>query len=188
MRKTQHALLAVLGVLAVTGAGCSGGTGTAADTTPRVEERTFALDLTPTPLRLDFLTAELTELSVVERVQQGSGDIVDAPKLRGTLKVKNTSTDRTARLVGGAVEYLDGDGDAIALAPGRGDATFAFYSYSGERVDPGKDTTQTVDVPFPVAALNGDGLAEMRLRLTYIPTPYRTDAATAAASLVARDR
>jgi hypothetical protein len=188
MRNKQRVMLGVLGVIAVTGAGCSGGNGTAADTSPQVEERTFALDLASTPLRLDFLTAELTELSVVERVRKGSREVVAAPTLRGMLKVKNTSSDRTARLVGGAVEYLDADGDPIALAPGRGDAAFTFYSYSGERVDPGKDTTQTIDVPFPVAALNGDEFAEMRLRLTYIPTPYRTDAATVTATLVARDQ
>jgi hypothetical protein len=186
MLSRRLGFLVILGTVTMSGAGCTGGSGTAADTAPAVEERTFALKLTPTPLRVAFLTAELTDLSVVEGVRQGSGEVVEAPKLRGMLKVKNTSKDRTARLVGGTIEYLGAEGHPIALAPGRGDTAFTFYTYSGDRVDPGKDTSQTINVPFPAAAINGEKLAEVRLTLTYIPTPYRTEAATVSASLVAQ--
>lgn len=186
--KRQLAVLAITGGIAVIAAGCSDRAGTAADAASAVEARTFSVKLAPTSMRLDFLTAELSELNVVERVDNDSGEIVAPATLRGMLKVKNTSSDQTARLVGGSIEYIGASGDRIAVAPGRGGTGFTFYSYSGERVDPGKDTSQTIDVPFPASALNGAGLAEVRLRLTYIPTPYRTDAATAAASLTAQDR
>lgn len=185
MMKRWRSLMVILGAITVTGVGCTRGDGTAADTAPEVEERTFAVKLEPTPLRVGFLTAELADLRVVERVREGSGEVVDPPKLHGQLKLKNTSADRSARLVGGTVEYIGADGNEITPASGRGDTTFSFYSYS-ERIDPGKDMSQGIEVPFPAAAVNGAGLSELRLELTYVPTPFRTGAATASASLVAQ--
>lgn len=182
MEKRRIVLLVTAGAVANGIAGCSGRNEPVAET-PSAEVRTFALKRAPTPLRVDFLTAELTGSTVIESVAPGSGEVIEPPRLRGTLRLKNTSTDRTARLVGGAIEYLGPDGDPIPLASGRAETGFTFHSYSGERVDPGKDTSQTIDIPFPAAALDGTGLSEMRLRLTYIPTPYRTDVATTSASV-----
>jgi hypothetical protein len=117
------------------------------------------MKLPPTPMRVDFLTAELMELSVIERVAPGSGEVVEPPRLHGTLRIRNTSSDRTARLVGGAIESVGTDGRRIPLGSGRADTAFTFYSYSGDRVDPGEDTSQTIDIPFPAAALKGNEVA-----------------------------
>ena len=99
--------------------------------------------------------------------------MVQAPALRGTLKIKNASTDRTARLLGGEIKYLDSDGQPIQLAKDRGDAAIEFYSYGGERLDPGMESTHSVDVPFTAAALDGQPLENLDVQLTFIPTPYR---------------
>ncbi|MBI1735498.1 MAG: hypothetical protein HYR51_10020 [Candidatus Rokubacteria bacterium] len=182
MLKQRLAVLVIVAGLAAIAAGCTGGDGTA-DGASAVKERSFVVKLAPTPLRVGFLTAELSNVSVVERVREGSGEVVEPAQLRGTLKVKNMSEDQTARLVGGTLRYLGADGRTIALAAGREAPTFTFYSY-GDRVDPGKETSLGLDVPFPAAAMNGAGLDDLRLELSYIPTPYRTEAATVAATLV----
>lgn len=186
MWKPRIAALLVAAGLTAVAAGCTGGDGTA-ESTPTVTERTFALKIEPTPMRVGFLTAELSNVSVVERVDTGSGQVVDPPKLRGTLKIANTSEAQTARLVVGTLRYLDKQGQPIALAAGREAPSFTFYSY-GDRVDPGKDTSLSLDVAFPAAATNGTPLDDLRIELTYIPAPLVTQAATVSAALVANDR
>jgi hypothetical protein len=141
-------------------------------TTPRITEKTFPLKPVSVPVRVGVLSGELGELSVMERVNASTGEVVYAPQLHGTLKLKNTSSDEAVSLVSGQVEYLDSSGTRIPLAEGRGDTTLRIYSYAGDRLDPGKEANQTVDVPFPASALQANRLAEIRLSLTYLPTPY----------------
>ena len=179
-------ILALVSAFVVAAGGCTGGGGGTAESTPEITERTFALKLQTTPVEVGFLAAELSNLTVVERVREGSGEVVDPPELRGTLKVKNVSEDRTARLIGGRLRYLGRDGRAITLAEGRNAPTFTFYSY-GDRVDPGKETSLTLDVPFPAAAMKDAALDDMQLELSYVPTPFVTEAATMPATLVARE-
>jgi hypothetical protein len=138
---------------------------------PQVEEKTFALSPASAPVKAAFLTGELQDMKVTERVEQGTGKVVDPPKLVATLKLKNTSGDETARLIAGRVEYEDTKGQPISLA--RKDTSFKFSSYQTERLDPGMEVTQRIDVPFPAAAVTGKNLQDIRLELTYIPTPYK---------------
>lgn len=138
---------------------------------PQVEEKTFVLSPASASVKAAFLTGELQDMKVSERVEQGTGKVVDPPKLLATLKLKNTSRDETARLVAGRVEYADATGKPILLA--RKDTGFKFSSYQTERLDPGMEVTQSIDVPFPAAAVTGRNLRDIRLELTYIPTPYK---------------
>jgi hypothetical protein len=182
----RHVLQAmVVGAAALSATACGGGGATTAETTPAFEERTFALKVTPAELCVDLLRAELSDLTVVERVRSGSGETVEPPKMRGTLKLKNTAVDRTVRLVGGAIEFLGEDGRVIALAPGRGDGKLTFYGYMGDRLDPGQDTRQSVEVPFPAAVLDDTAISDVRLSLTFVPMPYRTEATTVSVTLAA---
>jgi hypothetical protein len=140
---------------------------------PRITDKTFSLNPGTIPVRVGILAGELTGLSVLERVNASSGDVVYAPQLRGTLKLKNTSSDEAVSLVNGRVDYLDAAGNRIKLAEGRGETTLQLYSYSADRLDPGEEATHAVDIPFPASALKGKSLAEIRLSLTYLPTPYQ---------------
>jgi len=142
---------------------------------PQVEEKTFALTPATARVKATFLTGELQDMKVTERVEKGSGKMVDPPKLWATLKLKNTSENQAARLIVGKIEYADAEGKAIPLAEGRGDTSFKFYSYQTERLDPGMETTQSIEVPFPAAALKEKKLRDIRLELTYIPTPYKEE-------------
>jgi len=100
---------------------------------------------------------------------------VDPPKLRATLKLKNSSENQAARLISGKIEYADAQGKLIPLAEGRGDTSFKFYSYGPDRLDPGLETSQSIEVPFPAAPLKDKTLRDIRLELSYIPTPYKEE-------------
>jgi hypothetical protein len=177
--------LFALGVVVGVGLGASACTGGSSPPDPAatITTRTFAVTLTSSPMRLGFLTAEFGDLSVVDQVREATGEPVEPPKLRGTLKVKNVSEDRAARLVGGTVRYLDRNGRAIALAAGRDAPAFTFYS--GDRVDPGKETSASIDVPFPAAAMKATPLDDLQVELTYITSPFVREAATTGATVVA---
>lgn len=150
---------------------------------PQVEEKTYAMTPATAGVEATFLTGELQGMKVTERVEKGSGTVVDPPKLWATLKLKNTSASQAARLIVGKIRYADAEGKAIALAEGRGDTSFKFYSYQPERLDPGMETTQRIEVPFPAAALKEKKLREIRLDLTYIPTPYKEETVHISVSL-----
>ncbi len=145
---------------------------------PQEEEKSFALTPASAAVKASFLTGELQEMKVTERVEKGTGKVVQAPKLTATLKLKNTSENQAARLIAGKLEYVDAEGKPIPLAQGRQDTSFKFYSYQTERLDPGMETTQQIEVPFPAAALKDKKLGDIRLELTYIPTPYKEETIT----------
>ncbi|MGH7389721.1 MAG: hypothetical protein ACREM3_09730 [Candidatus Rokuibacteriota bacterium] len=151
--------------------------------TSQVEDKTFTVKPATSALRVGFLTGQLTDLQVVQRVNEQTGEVVQAPRLRGTLKLKNATSDQTARLVSGSLEFLDGDGKAIPLGAGREEPRFTFYGYGGDRLDPGMETSHTIDTSFPAAALDGQRLADIRVEVTYIPDPYREESATVPISL-----
>jgi hypothetical protein len=153
--------------------------------TSQIEEKTFTMQPAAAPVRVGFLTGQLTELKVVEQVNRETDEVVQPPRLRGRLELRNETTDQTARLISGSLEFLDGDGKAIPVASDREAPRFTFYAYSGDRLDPGMKTSHNVDVSFPAAALDGTPLADLRVNITYIPDPYRAETATVPVSLAA---
>jgi hypothetical protein len=180
---TRSALLATTLLLAGAAVACS--SPPSADL-PRIEEKTVRLRPATIPVAVGILSGQLSNLSVTERVNAETGEVVYAPQLRGTLTLKNGSPDQAVRLLGGHVEYLTEAGAPIALAPDRSEAGFSFYSYSSERLDPGKEISHSVDVPFPAVALDGTALSDIRLRITYLPAPYRQESVEVPVTVAAR--
>jgi len=99
-------------------------------------------------------------------------------KLSGKLVLKNVSSDQTLRLIGGKVLYIDMQGKPIKLEENRTAPMLRIASSYGsqERLDPGQDSTQTLDADFPAAALGAKKLKEIRLELSYIPSSFREEA------------
>ncbi|MBI3078632.1 MAG: hypothetical protein HYY85_16860 [Deltaproteobacteria bacterium] len=154
-----------------------------ATATPQPEEKTFALSPASAPVRAAFLTGELQDLKVTGRVEPGSGKFADPPQLQATLKLKNTSNDQTARLIGGEIGYVDGAGEPIPLAEDQRKTTFQFSSWQTERLNPGMEISQHIEVPFPAAAIEEKKLRGIRLELSYIPTPYKEETVSIPVSL-----
>ena len=168
----------VIGMVAAT-YGCAQQSGAAAV----VEDRAYALTPATVSVKTGIVTGAMTDMKVTERVEIGSGRIVTPAKLTGSLKLKNTSAHDSVRLVGGKIVYLDGQGQRMKLEDSRTEPILKLDGYGAERLDPGQEVAQNVDVEFPAAALKAKSLKEIRLELTYIQSPYKAEAATFAVSI-----
>lgn len=136
-----------------------------------VEEKTIPLKPNVIFVKASFLTGELQEMQVKERVERGTGKLVGTLVFRATLKVTNDSRNEAARLIGGKIEYIDPVGNVIDLPH----TTFTFIGIPTDRLDPGMRASQVIEVPFPASALRPNGLREVSLELTYLAIPYRQD-------------
>ena len=162
-------LAAAVAVIAV---GCSQQpSGTAAV----IEDKTYTVTPASVKVKAGIVTGEVTEMKVTERVEKGSGRVVSPAKLTGTLRLKNTSVNQAVRLVSGKIQYIDAQGRPIKLEEARTEPTLRFATYGSERLDPGQDTTQSLDVDFPAEALKTKKLKEIRLEIAYIPSPYQEE-------------
>ena len=142
-----------------------------------IAEKIYTVTPDSVQVKAGIVTGEVTEMKVIERVDEGSGRIETPAKLSGKLVLKNVSADQTVRLIGGKISYIDAQGQPIALEDHRTEPTVKIGSSYGstERLDPGQNATQVLDAEFPVAALKANKLKEIRLALTYVPSPYREE-------------
>ena len=141
-----------------------------------IEDKTYTVTPTSVKVKAGIVTGEITEMKVTERVEKGSGRVASPAKLTATLKLKNSSKDQAVRLITGKIHYIDVQGQPIRLVEGRTEPLIKFATYgSSERLDPGQDATQSVDVDFPAEALKAKKLKEIRLELAYIPSPYKEE-------------
>jgi len=138
-----------------------------------VDDKTYAVTPATMTLKAGMVTGEVTDMKVTERIEQGSGRIVSPAKLTGKIALKNGSGNQTVRLVTGTIQFIDAQGHPITLEDNRADPVIKFSS--SERLDPGQETTETLDVDFPAAALKANTLKTIRLNLAYVPSPYREE-------------
>ena len=140
-----------------------------------IEDKVYTVTPDQVKVKAGIVTGEVTEMKVTERVEKGSGRVDSPAKLTAKLKLTNSSTDQTVRLLGGKILYLDDQGQPIKIEEARTEPAIKFPSSynSPDRLDPGQDATQYVEVDFPAAALKAKKLKEIRIELTYIPSSYK---------------
>src|SRR5256712_10306923 len=148
-----------------------------------IEEKTYAVTPASVEGKAGIVMGEVTEMKVAERVEKGSDRIVTAAKLTGTLKLQNTSANQTVRLVEGKLRYIDAQGQPIKVEDSRTESTLKFASYGSERLDPGQEAIQSLDVEFPAEALKANRLKAIRLEFAYIPSSYREETVNFAVSV-----
>jgi uncharacterized membrane protein YeaQ/YmgE (transglycosylase-associated protein family) len=147
----------------------------AATATSVVEDKTYEVMPAAMKVKAGLVTGEVTGMKVTERVERESGRVVSPAKLTANLYLKNSSANQTIRLVEGKIRYIDAAGQPIKLEDMRTEPTIKFASYGSERLDPGQESSQSVDVDFPAEALKARTLKEIRLELAYIPSPYHEE-------------
>jgi uncharacterized membrane protein YeaQ/YmgE (transglycosylase-associated protein family) len=140
-----------------------------------IEDKTYTVTPAAMAVKAGIVTGEVTDMKVTERVEQGSGRVVSPAKLTAKVVLKNSSTNQTVRLVAGKIQYIDAQGQPIKLEDTRTEPTLKFASYGSDRLDPGQEATQSLDVDFPAEALKAKMLKEVRLELAYIPSPYHEE-------------
>jgi len=144
-------------------------------TAAMIEDKSYTVTPAAMKVKAGIVTGEVTEMKVTERVERGSGRVVSPAKLTAKIVLKNSSTNQTIRLVAGKIQYLDVQGQPIKLEETRTEPTLKFQTYGTDRLDPGQEATQSLDVDFPAEALKAKKLQEIRLELAYIPSPYREE-------------
>ena len=150
-----------------------------------IEDKLYTVTPDQVKVKAGIVTGEMTDMKVIERVEQGSGRVDTPAKLTGQLKLTNSSTDQTVRLVGGKILYIDDQGQAIKIEEARTEPVLKFpTSYNTpDRLDPGQHATQPVEVDFPATALQAKKLKEIRIELVYIPSSYKLQTANFAVSI-----
>ena len=148
-----------------------------------IEERTYSVTPASVKVQAGIVTGEVTAMKVAERIEKGSDRIITPAKLTATLRLKNTSANQTVRLLEGKLLYIDAQGQPIKLEDSRTEPTLKFATYGSERLDPGQEATQTLDVEFPAEALKAKRLKEIRLEFAYIPSPFREETVNFAVSI-----
>jgi hypothetical protein len=138
-----------------------------------IEDKSYAVTPSSLKLKAGIVTGEVVDMKVTERVEKGSDRVVTQAKLTGILRLKNSSTNQTVRLVAGKILYVDAHGQPIKLEDARSEPTVKFSSSSN--LDPGQETTESMDVEFPAEALKAARLKEIRVDLAYITSPYREE-------------
>ena len=159
---------------AVTFGGCSPQPSAVA---PVISDKVYTVTPSTVKAKVGIVSGELTEMKVTERIEAGSGRVASPAKLTGKLALKNLSADQTVRLIGGKILYIDAQGQPIMLEEKRTEPTIKVASSYGstERLDPGQDATQALEAEFPVEALKAKKLKEIRLELSYIPSPFKEE-------------
>jgi hypothetical protein len=144
-----------------------------------IEDKFYTVTPDTVQVKTGIVTGEVTEMKVTERVEKGSGRVDSPAKLTAKLKLTNSSTDQTVRLVGGKILYVDEQGQIIKIGEARTEPTLKFAtSYnSTDRLDPGQNMIQPVEVDFPAEALAAKKLKEIRIELAYIPSSYKLQTA-----------
>jgi hypothetical protein len=154
-------------------------------TVAEIEDKLYTVTPDRVTVKTGIVNGEMTDMKVTERVEKGSGRIAAPAKLTGQLKLTNASTDQTVRLVGGKIMYIDDKGQVIKIEEARTEPVLKFpTSYNTpDRLDPGQEATQPVEVDFPAAALQAKKLKEIRIELVYIPSSYKQQTANFAVSI-----
>jgi hypothetical protein len=142
-----------------------------------INDKVYAVTPAEITVKGPILSGALTQMKVVERVEDGSGRIDQPARLTGKLVLTNVSKDQSLRLLAGKLVYIDAQGKAIPLEENRTAPTLNVgSSYGGQdRLDPGQDSSQAVEAEFPVEALKMKRLKEIRLEVQYIPSAYRQE-------------
>jgi uncharacterized membrane protein YeaQ/YmgE (transglycosylase-associated protein family) len=140
-----------------------------------IEDKSYVV--TPASMRVKsgIVSGEVADMKVTERVEKGSERIVSLAKLSGIIRLKNTSSNQTVRLVAAKIRYVDAQAQPIKLEDARTEPTLRFASSSSDRLDPGQETTEALDVDFPAEALKAARLKEITLDLAYVTSPYREE-------------
>ena len=177
MRWMQASLMIMSAATAAMTAGCSPqSTAVAA----AISEKVYTVTPDTLQVKAGIVSGEVTEMKVMERVEDGSGKVTTPAKLTGKLVLKNVSADQSVRLLGGKILYIDSRGQSIKLDGDRAEPTIRIASGYGssDRLDPGQGATHALDAEFPVEALKAKTLKEIRVDLEYIPSAYKQETLT----------
>jgi len=140
-----------------------------------VEDKSYAVTPASVKVKAGFVAGEVVDMKITERVERGSDRVVTQAKLTGILPAEEHlhEPDRAARRRQDPVRRRPGAARSSS-EDARSEPTVKFSSSSN--LDPGQETTESMDVEFPAEALKAARLKEIRVDLAYSPHRTRGDA------------
>src|SRR4051812_33229485 len=98
--RMQASFMALGAAAAMTLAGCSQ---QPSAPVAAIKDKFYSVAPNALKVRAGIVSAEVTEMKVMERVEEGSGKVTVPAKLTAKLVLKNVSADQSVRLLGGKI-------------------------------------------------------------------------------------
>jgi hypothetical protein len=148
-----------------------------AATVAAISDKVYSVLPDAVKVKAGIVSGELTEMKLVERIEEGTGRVASPARLTGKLVLRNVSADQSVRLIGGTITYLDAKGQAIKLEDNRLAPTLSLAPAYGtsDRLDPGQHMTHALEMEFPAEALKAKTLKDIRFALAYVPSAYKQE-------------
>lgn len=117
---------------------------------------------------------ELSDLKVAMTVNTASKEIVETPKLNGSIKITNTSKD-ILDIQGVTLDYLDEAGKPIAFSSGeKVSKVYPFW----KALKPEEVAEGTIDATIPRKAVTEKALGKIEINVVYVPSPLKRETVT----------
>src|SRR4029077_18752072 len=100
-----------------------------------IEDKAYPVTPASVMVKVGIITGEVIDLKVTERVEKGTGRVVSPAKLTGTLRLENSSSNRTVLLVEARLLFMDVHGQPIKLEAARTETVVKFSQAGDERLD-----------------------------------------------------
>jgi len=117
---------------------------------------------------------ELNDLKVISTVNLASKEIVEAPSLKGNIKITNKSKD-ILDIQAVTLEYLDEAGKPIPYKPD--EKIVKVYPF-WKALQPEGIAEGTLDVTIPTSAIKDKSLSKIEVNLVYVPSPLKRETLT----------
>jgi hypothetical protein len=116
----------------------------------------------------------LSDLKVVMTINTASKEIVETPKLNGSIKITNTSKE-ILDIQGITLDYLDEAGKPIAFSSGeKVSKVYAFW----KALKPEEVADGTLEVTIPRKAITEKALGKIEINVVYVPSPLKRETLT----------
>ena len=121
-------------------------------------------------------SVNLSDLKVTMTVDATSKQILETPKLSGTIKITNKS-DSILDIQGVTLEYMDAAGKPIPFSSGE---KISKVSSFWKSIKPGEVFDGSIDATIPRAAVKERALEKIEINAVYVPSPLKRETFTIA--------
>jgi hypothetical protein len=141
---------------------------------PANEQITKNLVPPKTEVKGPAFLVELSDMKTVMTVNIASKEIIETPKLNGSIKITNQSKD-ILDIQAVTLEYLDETGKPIAFSSG--EKVAKVYSF-WKALKPEEVAQGTLDATIPRMAVKEKALGKIEINVVYVPSPLKRETLT----------
>ena len=141
---------------------------------PTTEQITKNLVPPKTEVKGPAFLVELSDMKTVMTVNIASKEIIETPKLNGSIKITNISKD-ILDIQAVTLEYLDEAGKPIGFSSGeKVTKVYPFW----KALKPEEVAQGTLDATIPRMAVKEKALGKIEINVVYVPSPLKRETLT----------